>query len=124
MTPLKVPEFLLRRLYVKGSLRRTSDGFQLELKNTLGSGYARRLAPLSVNGHELDIESCWFEAEGEEHSFSEVTPETPFSLAMHRTSVLRARGYELPSGPVSLRIGFEVQGLGDISFEVSDTAAE
>ena len=122
MTPLRVPEFLLRRLYVKGSLRTTSDGFQFELRNTLGSGYARRLAPIVVNGHELDIRWCYFEIDDGEHLFSEVTPENPFSLAMNRTSVLRVRGYELPCGPTTLNIGFEIQGLGDISFQVSDTA--
>ncbi|MBM4437089.1 MAG: hypothetical protein FJ029_07625 [Actinobacteria bacterium] len=121
--PLKVPEFLLRRLYVKGSLRRTSDGFAFELKNTLGSGYARRLRQLAVDGAELALEQCFFEVDGSEHPFADVTPETPFSLALNRTSVLRAHGYDLPSGPVRLRIGFEVQGLGAISFEVTDTAA-
>ena len=35
-----VPAFLLRRLYVKKSLRNTEDGFEFELRNRLGSGYA------------------------------------------------------------------------------------
>lgn len=122
--PLKVPAFLLRRLYVKGSLRRTEDGFEFELKNTLGSGYARRLLPLAVDGNELDPSSCFFEVDGEEHPFSDVTPETPFSLAMNRASLLRARGCRLTGEPVTLRIGFEVQGLGDLAFEVTDTPSD
>ena len=32
---MKVPSFLLRRLYAKGSLRNTDNGFQFELKNQL-----------------------------------------------------------------------------------------
>lgn len=120
---LKVPGFLLRRLYVKGSLRATDDGFALNLSNTLGSGYARRLLPVAVNGVQVDLSNCFFEVDGVEHEFAEVTPESPFSLAMNKTSTLVVRGVTLPDGPVTLRLGFEVQGLGDLSFEITDTAA-
>ena len=121
--PLKVPGFLLRRLYVRGSLRRTENGFQLDLKNTLGSGYARRLLPLQVNGETLPLETCFFEVDGERHAFADVTPESPFSLALNRTSVLGGEGVSVPEGLVEVTIGFEVQGLGDLSFSVKDTPA-
>lgn len=120
---LKVPGFLLRRLYVKGSLRATDDGFALDLCNTLGSGYARRLLPVAVNGVEVDLADCFFEVDGVQHGFAEVTPESPFSLAMNMTSTLAVRGVALPDGPVTLSLGFEVQGLGDLSFEITDEAA-
>ena len=122
--PLKVPAFLLRRLYVKGSLRATADGFEFELKNMLGSGYANRLLPLVVNGTTIDLASCFFYVEGDEHPFAAVTAEHPFSLKMNKTSVLRVRGHVLPAETVKLRIGFEVQGLGELSFEVTDSATE
>ena len=115
---LKVPGFLLRRLYVKGSLRATSDGFVLDFMNTLGSGYARRLLPVAVNGVEVDLSDCYFVVDG----VADVTPETPFSLALNRTSTLGVRGVTLPDGAVTLRLGFEVQGLGDLSFEITDEA--
>jgi hypothetical protein len=119
--PLKVPGFLLRRLYVRGSLRRTQNGFQLELKNTLGSGYARRLLPLQVNGVELPLDSCFFEVDGERHAFADVTPESPFSLALNRTSMLIGEDITLPEDVVALTVGFEVQGIGDLSFTVKDS---
>lgn len=121
--PLQVPGFLLRRLYVRGSLRRTDDGFQLELKNTLGSGFARRLLPLRVNGTELPLEDCFFEVDGVRHGFADVTPESPFSLALNRTSVLGGKGVNLPEDVVEVTMGFAVQGLGDLSFSVKDTPA-
>ncbi|MDE2868390.1 MAG: hypothetical protein OXR64_07635 [Chloroflexota bacterium] len=121
--PLQVPGFLLRRLYVRGSLQRTDDGFQLELMNTLGSGYARRLLPLKVNGAEIPLENCFFKVDGVRHAFADVTPDSPFSLALNRTSVLGGTGASLPEGIVEVTIGFEVQGLGDLSFSVKDTPA-
>jgi hypothetical protein len=48
-----VPSFLLKRLYVKGSLKNTPEGFQFDLKNSLGSGYGNELLPLVVDGIEL-----------------------------------------------------------------------
>ncbi len=121
--PLQVPGFLLRRLYVRGSLRRTDNGFQLELKNTLGSGYARRLLPLRINGAEIPLANCFFEVDGARHAFSDVTPESPFSLALNRTSVLGGECVSLPEGVVEVTLGFEVQGLGELSFSVKDTPA-
>ena len=121
--PLKVPGFLLRRLYVRGSLQRSEGGFQLELKNTLGSGYAKRLMPLRVNGEALPLEACFFEVDGERYAFADVAPESPFSLALNRTSVLGGKGVDLPEGLVEVTIGFEVQGLGNLSFSVKDTPA-
>ena len=50
---VSVPGFLLRRLYVKGSLRNATGGFEFQIKNTLGSGYARGMLPVSVDGREL-----------------------------------------------------------------------
>lgn len=121
--PLQVPGFLLRRLYVRGSLRRTDNGFQLELKNTLGSGYARRLLPLQVNGAAVPLDDCFFEVDGVRYAFADVTPESPFSLALNRTSVLGGQGVSLPEGVVEVTLGFEVQGLGQLSFSVKDTPA-
>ena len=43
---MKVPGFILRRLYLKGSLRNMPGGFQFQLQNNLGSGQARKLMPL------------------------------------------------------------------------------
>ena len=48
-----VPAFLLRRLYVKKSLRNTENGFEFELRTRLGSGSAFTLQPLTVDGVEL-----------------------------------------------------------------------
>ena len=44
-----VPGFLLRRLYVKQSLRNTEDGFEFQLRNRLGSGYAHKMWPLKLD---------------------------------------------------------------------------
>jgi len=120
---MKVPSFLLKRLYVKGSLRATEDGFRFSLKNTLGSGYAQRLLPLKVDGEELPAERCFFLNDGKEIAFPAVSKETPFTLGLNRETSMLVRGRKLAPGPHKLGIGFTVVGLGDLSFEVADEVA-
>ena len=70
---ITVPGFLLRRLYVKGSLKATPGGLEFQLKNGLGSGYAHKLWPLKVDGIEVPPGSAVFVLDGEETAFAEVS---------------------------------------------------
>ena len=51
---MKIPGFLLRRLYVKGSLQATQTGFAFELHNSLGSGSVHGMRPLTLDGTPQD----------------------------------------------------------------------
>lgn len=117
---ITVPGFLLRRLYVKGSLRNNASGFTFHLKNSLGSGYATAMTPLKVDGRELPLESCFFSLDQRRHPFTAVTEGQPFTLAMNRVTVVTVEGMALPPGPHKIEMGFVVPGLGRLSFDVVD----
>ena len=117
---ITVPSFLLKRLYVKGSLRNNAQGFQFELKNTLGSGYGNELLPLTLDGEELPRETSYFVLGGEETPFSAVSKENPFTLAMNRTSTILVKGITLSEGAHKIGFRFVAQGLGKLGFEVTD----
>ena len=119
-----VPSFLLRRLYVKKSLKNTDRGFEFELRNRLGSGYAFKLWPLTVDGEELSPDETVFQIEGKETAFSEVTKERTFTLAMNRTITIKANGTTLESGPRKIGMGFDVPGLGTLRFEFTDIVGD
>lgn len=120
---ISVPSFLLRRLYSKGSLKNTAEGFQFQLKNTLGSGFARKLFPVVVDGEEMPLEACFFEIEGKEVPFSEVSPEKPFTLSMGGVSTIKVKKKTLSPGTHRIGFGFEVQGLGRLNFEFTDVVS-
>lgn len=120
---ISVPGFLLRRLYVKGSLRNTPRGFQFQLKNSLGSGYAKKLMPLQVDGKELPLDSCFFTVDGKEFAFTAVSEETPFTLALNRTTTVDVAGEPLSKEPHKIVMGFEVRGLGTLRFDFTDSPA-
>ena len=121
---VSVPGFLLRRLYVKGSLKNASGGFEFGLTNSLGSGYADKMEPLVLDGRHLPLESTYFTLDGREVAFSEVSKETTFTLAMHKTITIWVDRVSLDPGPHKIEMGFEVPGLGPMRFDFTDVVAD
>ena len=50
---VNVPDFIARQFYVAGSLRNTTDGFELEAQNPMGSGTLVGVGRLRVDGEQL-----------------------------------------------------------------------
>ena len=121
---VSVPSFLLRRLYLKKSLANTEDGFQFQIRNRLGSGYAYKVWPLTVDGDEVPADDTVFEMEGEATPFSQVNRDRTFSLAMNRTITISVTGVKLEPGPRKIGMGFDVPGLGTLRFGFTDMVAD
>ncbi len=117
---MQVPAFLLRRLYVKGSLRNENGGFAFDLRNSLGSGYAEAVLPVSLDGETMPVEAAAFSADGEAVRFSDVSPERPMTLGLHKTVTISVDGRTLADGKHKIGIGFVVTGMGEMRFEVTD----
>ena len=115
-----VPGFLLRSLYMKGSLRNTSSGFEFQLRNRLGSGYAHKLWPLTVDGVEAPLEATSFESKDGPMRFSEVSREKTFTLALNRVITIRVDSVTLEAGARKIGMGFDVPGLGTLRFDFTD----
>lgn len=117
---ITVPGFLLRRLYVKGSLKNSPDGASFELKNSLGSGHARELVPLEFDGQPFPMEHTFFSLDGKETSFKDVSEKAPFTLAVNKSIRIVAKGKKLDPGQHKVVMGFIVVGLGKLSFDFTD----
>ncbi len=117
---ITVPQFLLRRLYVKGSLRNNDQGFQFELKNSLGSGYGKELLPLTLDGKELPREDSYFSLGEEKVSFAAVSDDNPFTLKMNKIATIKVHGITLTEGAHKIGFRFVAQGIGNLAFEVND----
>lgn len=117
---MQVPGFLLRRLYVKGSLRNDNGGFAFDLKNSLGSGYAEAMLALTLDGEEIPIEAATFVIDGEGTPFEQVSAANPMSLAMNKAVTIAVSGRTLTAGKHKLGIGFVVSGMGTLQFDVTD----
>ena len=85
---LSVPSFLLRKLYVKGSLQNTPKGISFRLRNSLGSGYAEQMSPLTLDGREIPLEDTFFFVDSEPRSFDTVSKANPFCLLLNQDTVI------------------------------------
>ena len=117
---MQVPSFLLRRLYVKGSLRSVDGVFAFDLKNSLGSGYAEQVLPLTLDSEELPLASTRFDVDGETTRFDEVSGARPMTLGLNRTVTITVEGRALSPGKHRLSMGFIVAGMGKLEFDVTD----
>ena len=116
-----VPAFILRRLYVKGSLHNTPTGWGFTLKNTLGSGYAHGLVPLRIDdSEEVPMDKITFEKDGVTVSFDQVNKENTFGLQMNRSIEISVDGEQLTRGAHRIDFGCFVPGLGKIGFDFTD----
>lgn len=117
---VSVPGFLLRRLYVKGSLKNAARGFEFELRNSLGSGYSPKVWPLKVDGEELQATASYFIVDGKETPFSDVSSDNTFSLEVSKTITIWTDGVVLDPGVHTIEMGFDVPGLGTMRFDFTD----
>jgi hydroxymethylglutaryl-CoA reductase (NADPH) len=117
---MKVPAFLLRRLYVKGSLRNVDGGFEFDLKNSLGSGYAESVRPIIVDDEALPTASTRFVVDGEVKPFESITADSPMTLGMNKLVTVGVDGRTLTPGKHKIGIGFLVTGMGELAFDVTD----
>lgn len=120
---VSVPSFLLRQLYVKGTLRNTDQGIQFQLRNRLGSGYAEVMLSLTLDGVDVPMHLCFFSADGERTRFDQVSPEQPFTLALNRDTTVTVQDFSLTEEPHTVGMGFRVPGLGVLRFDFTDLPA-
>ena len=121
---VSVPGFLLRRLYVKGSLKNADVGFEFELRNSLGSGYSQKVWPLKVNGEEIPAGRSHFIIDGKETAFSDVSADNTFSLEVNKTITIWTDGAALEPGVHTIEMGFDVPGLGTMRFDFTDEVVD
>lgn len=121
---MKVPAFLLRRLYVKGSLRNIDGGFEFDLKNSLGSGYAERVLPITLDEQAMPIDKTRFVVDGVATPFEAVSAESPMTLGMNKLVTVGIEGTTITPGKHKIGIGFLVTGMGELEFDVTDAIGE
>ena len=114
-----LPAFILRRLYVKGSLHNAPTGWSFTLKNTLGSGHAHGLVPLWVDEfEEVPMDKTTFEIDGDTIRFDQVNRENTSGLQMSRSIVISVDGEQLTRGAHRIDFACIVPGpsqIGSIS---------
>lgn len=120
MVTVAIPDFLLRKMYKRGSLRETGDGrFAFTLLNPLGE--ATLLAPphIVVNGIAYPPDRIQVKA----LNVATISRETPFRFRKGDKVTLRFPGH-LMRGGNRIHISAETREFGEIEIYVEDKEAE
>ena len=111
-----VPEFLLRKLYVPGSLKALQDGFSFQLNNSLMAVSVTGMQ-ISADGEKIAGDSLYLQFAGQvERSAAAVSESAPVTLLLNQPLTLRAVSGN--TQPKKLLIEANTAEMGLLAFSI------
>lgn len=87
-----VPEFLIKRIYQKGSLKKLENGASVNLKNVLGPGFISGFNYVKINDTTYEAKDVKFIMNGQEYLGTEVSEENPVAFRLGQVGTLVMTG--------------------------------
>lgn len=117
----KVPNFILKTLYAKGSLINTLEGCEFALQNKVGTGTVTRLHSLEIDGIACPLEGVFVVSPGASaRAAATITPEAPLPLTAGVKAAMQCVGMTLQPGKHAIKLRFQTLELGDLEISVAD----
>ena len=119
-----VPEFLIKRIYQKGTLKQSENGASLILKNVLGPGQISGFNYVKINDVTYEPKDVKFVMNGQEFIGTDVTEESPIAFRLGQSGTLIMSGAQSVVAGVN-KIVIEVMNpeAGIVKLSVEDTVA-
>lgn len=87
-----IPEFLIKRVYKKGSLKQTDEGVCFDLKNVLGPGFISGFHFVKINESTFESSDVKFITQGQEINADCVSEENPIGFRLGQEGTLILQG--------------------------------
>lgn len=87
-----VPDFLIKKIYQKGSLKKLENGASLSLKNVLGPGFISGFNYVKINDVTFEAKDVKFVMNGQEYTNEDVTEDHPIAFRLGQTGTLVMTG--------------------------------
>lgn len=87
-----IPEFLMKRVYKKGSLKQTEEGISFDLKNVLGPGFISGFSFVKINEAIFGADKVKFITQGTEIPAETVSEENPIGFRLGQEGTLILQG--------------------------------
>lgn len=119
---MRVPDFIVRQLYVPGSLQREGDGFRLQARNIIGPGTLTGIGRISVDGSEIDLGSITAVRDGDTtvHRAVDVSPRTPIAFDHGDLVTLHVAAHPLEPGEHGFEVELSEVNAGTLRLRLSD----
>ena len=114
------PPFILAKLYVKGSLKNTEDGFEFSLKNIIDSTMLSGIGPIiaedkTYEGSAIKMAMGEKEWQGDQIDKTNLVP-----VKMGVPLRVMIQGDPLAAGDVKVSVTATTSDIGKIKFDVKD----
>ena len=118
-----VPEFLIKRIYQKGSLKKTDNGASFNLKNVLGPGFISGFNYVKINDVVFEAKDVKFITNGQELLGTEVSEAKPVAFRLGQVGTLVMEGQDCIAEGVN-KIVIEAMNpeAGKVVLNVEDVA--
>lgn len=115
-----IPGVLLKKLYQKGSLRNTGEGFEFALKNVLAPGTIVGISQLLVDGRDVEASHVTIHHGGKSVAANDLSPQNPLDFGVNTVVMVRVKGDELAPGSHSIAIAPNTKEVGQLEIEIKD----
>lgn len=116
-----IPEFLIKRVYKKGSLKQTEDGVCFELKNVLGPGFISGFNFVQINDLTFGADKVKFITQGTEIAAESVNEANPIGFRLGQEGTLILQGAKcLKDGINQIIIELMNPEAGKVKLSLSD----
>lgn len=130
-----IPASLLKRLYVRESLRNTESGFELMIKNSVAPSTLIGLGPLTIDGRTVEEERLGLRLARPAAGFrrrpeplirpaAQVTPGKALRFDLDTSLCVQVTGQWLEPGEHRISLVIKTKEVGDVTIEAMDLVTE
>jgi hypothetical protein len=119
-----IPNFILKRMYRDGSLRRVDGGVGFDIVNTLGPGQISKLNSITANGRIYTAEQLVLRINDDMVRGDSITEDNPATFFLNQVITCVVEDPSLPAGKYELTLDLVSREAGKVTLTVKDTLAE
>lgn len=116
-----IPNFILKRMYRDGSLRRVSEGVGFDIINNLGPGQISQVNSVSMNGQVFAPNQLVLVINDEQVPAETISEEHPATFFLNQVITCVIKGADLPAGQYEIALDLVSKEAGKVTLTVKDT---
>ncbi len=118
-----IPKFLLKRVYVSGSLRETSEGIAFDLFNSIGPGILTRLNNIKLNDHVFSPQDILLKMGDKMFAAHEISENNPAIFFHNQKTTCIIMGAKLAHGIHTITVDLLSREAGKVVVTIQDNLA-
>lgn len=118
-----IPKFLLKRVYVSGSLRETSEGIAFDLFNSIGPGILTRLNNIMINDKTFSPQEILLKIGDTMFKGHEISESNPAIFFHNQKSTCILLGAKLAKGLHTITVDLLSREAGKVVVTIEDNYA-